>query len=101
MSTENDRLESLDAFTDRKIGRVGGKKREAFDTAYRNFKLGVLIQQARKKKGLTQEQLAMRSGTNKSYISKVERDAKDIRFSTLQRIIHEGLEGALEIQIRL
>jgi transcriptional regulator with XRE-family HTH domain len=52
-------------------------------------------------KGLTQEQLADLAGTNKSYISRLERNLKDIRFSTLQRIINEGLGGHLEISIRL
>ena len=41
------------------------------------------------------------AGTNKSYISKLERNLKDIRFSTLQRIINEGLGGYLDISIRL
>ena len=51
--------------------------------------------------GLTQEQLAKLAGTNKSYISKLERNLKDIRLSTLQRIINEGLGGHLEISIKL
>jgi transcriptional regulator with XRE-family HTH domain len=53
------------------------------------------------KQGLTQEQLAELAGTNKSYISKLERNLKDIRFSTLQRIINDGLGGHLDISIRL
>jgi len=59
-----------------------------------------MIQQARREKGMTQEQLAELAGTNKSYISKLEKDLKDIRFSTLQRIIKDGLGGQLEISIR-
>ena len=50
---------------------------------FETFRLGVLIQQVRQKKGLTQEQLATLAGTNKSYISKLEKDLKDIRSSTL------------------
>ncbi|MEO6718768.1 MAG: helix-turn-helix transcriptional regulator, partial [Ferruginibacter sp.] len=76
------------------------KKRDKFDTEYEAFKLGVLIQQARQKKGLTQEQVAELSGTNKSYISKLEKDLKDVRFSTLQRIIKDGLGGNLQISIK-
>ena len=37
---------------------------------------------------------------DKSYISKLEKDLKDVRFSTLQRIITEGLGGHLEISIK-
>jgi len=101
MKAKNKNLKSLDQFIDEKIGKKGTKTREKFDNDYETFKLGVLIQQAREKKGLTQEQLAELAGTNKSYISKLERDLKDIRFSTLQRIIHEGLGGHLDISIRL
>jgi len=101
MKAKNKNLKSLDQFIDEKIGKKGTETREKFDNDYEIFKLGVLIQQAREKKGLTQEQLAELAGTNKSYISKLERDLKDIRFSTLQRIIHEGLGGHLDISIRL
>lgn len=101
MKTKNKNLKSLDQFVDEKIGNKGSEKREEFETEYDAFKLGVLIQQAREKKGITQEQLAELAGTNKSYISKLERNLKDIRFSTLQRIINDGLGGHLDISIRL
>ncbi len=101
MKVKNENLKSLDQFIDQKIGKKGSVKREKFETEYDAFKLGVLIQQAREDKGLTQEQLAELAGTNKSYISKLERNLKDIRFSTLQRIINEGLGGHLDISIRL
>ena len=100
MKANDKNLKSLDQFVDEKIGKKGTEKRERFETEYDAFKLGVLIQQAREKKGLTQEQLAKLAGTNKSYISKLERNLKDIRFSTLQRIINEGLGGHLEISIK-
>ncbi|MFA5669238.1 MAG: helix-turn-helix transcriptional regulator [Balneolaceae bacterium] len=103
MKTKNKNLKSLDQFIDEKIGQRGTEKREKFETEYDAFKLGVLIKQAREDQGLTQEQLAELAelaGTNKSYISKLERNLKDIRFSTLQKIINEGLGGHLDISIR-
>lgn len=100
MKEKDENLVSLDQFLDEEIGEIGSKKRDQFETEYEVFKLGVLIREARKEKGLTQEQVAELSGTNKSYISKLEKDLKDIRFSTLQRIITEGLGGHLEISIR-
>ncbi|MCT4663665.1 MAG: helix-turn-helix domain-containing protein [Flavobacteriales bacterium] len=100
MTVKNKNLKSLDQFVDEKIGQRGTKKREEFESDYDAFKLGILIKQAREEKGLTQEQLAELAGTNKSYISKLERNLKDIRFSTLQRIINEGLGGHLDISIR-
>lgn len=101
MKARNKKLKSLDQLIDEKVGRKGTDKREHFENEYDNFKLGVLIQQAREQKGLTQEQLAKLAGTNKSYISKLERNLKDIRYSTLKRIINEGLGGHLDISIRI
>jgi HTH-type transcriptional regulator/antitoxin HipB len=94
-------LTSLSDFIDEKVGPKGSKKRDKYDKGFEAFKLGVLIQQARQEKGLTQEQLAELAGTNKSYISKLEKDLKDVRFSTLQRIIKDGLGGQLQISIKV
>jgi len=94
------RLTTLNEFIEKKVGKKGTKKRDRFETEYEGFRLGVLIQQARHDKGLTQEEVAELSGTNKSYISKLEKDLKDVRFSTLQRIIKEGLGGHLEVSIK-
>ena len=93
-------IKTLDQFIDDEVGKKGTKKREKLEAGYEVFKLGVMIQQARQQKRLTQEQLTEQAGTNKSYISKLEKDIKDIRFSTLQRIINEGLGGHLEISIK-
>lgn len=92
-------LTRLSDFVEEKVGKRGTKKRESYERGLETFKLGVLIQQARHEKGLTQEQLAELAGTNKSYISKLEKDLKDVRFSTLQRIIKDGLGGQLQIVI--
>ena len=94
-------LTSLDDFIDEKVGLRGSKKRDKYDKQFEAFKLGLLIQQARQEKGLTQEQVAELAGTNKSYISKLEKDLKDVRFSTLQRIIKDGLGGQLQISIKV
>jgi len=53
----------------------------------------------RKEKGLTQEQLAKKCGTTKTYISRIENNASDIRLSTLMRIISEGLGGHLRVNV--
>jgi len=61
----------------------------------------VLIQQARIERGMTQEQLAEKCGTNKGYISKIENDIKEVRLSTLRKIVELGLGGKLELAIKL
>jgi HTH-type transcriptional regulator / antitoxin HipB len=94
-------LKSLDQFVDEQYGERGTPKREKFEKGYQEFKLGALIHEARLEKGLTQEELAERCGTNKAYISKVENNIKDVRLSTLQKIIEVGLGGKMHLSIKL
>ncbi len=94
-------LKTLDQFVDEQYGVKGTSKRDKFETGYEAFKLGFLLQQARLEKGLTQEELAAKCGTNKGYISKIENNLKEIRISTLQKIVELGLGGHLELSIKL
>ena len=94
-------LKSLDQFVDEQYGKRGTSKREKLEKGYQEFKLGALIHDARLEKGMTQEELAERCGTNKAYISKVENNVKDVRMSTLQKIIEIGLGGKLKVSIQL
>ena len=94
-------LKTLDQFVDEQYGKRGTSKREKFEKGYEDFRLGSLIQEARLEKGMTQEQLAVKCGTNKGYISKVENSVKDVRISTLQKIVEVGLGGHLRLSIML
>ena len=91
----------FDAHLDREYGQRGTEKREAFEEGFEAFKLGVMLQELRKNQGLTQEQLAQKCGTTKTYISRIENNASDIRLSTLMRIIREGLGGHLKLNVEL
>lgn len=84
---------------DKKYGEKGTESREKFEEEFDTFRIGVLIQEARKRQKLTQQQLADKVGTTKNYISRVENDASDIRLSTLMRIIREGLGGSLKLSV--
>jgi len=86
---------------DKKYGPLGSPKRTKWHQQFEAFKIGVLIEEARKKQGLTQEELALKCGTNKSYISRIENNASDIRLSTLMRIIQVGLGGQLKLSLEL
>ncbi|KAF0204482.1 MAG: XRE family transcriptional [Bacteroidetes bacterium] len=94
-------IKTLDQFVDEQYGKKGTSKRNKFENGYEDFKLGFLIQQARLEKGLTQEELAQKCGTNKGYISKIENNIKEVRISTLQKIVELGLGGHLELSIKL
>jgi len=63
----------------------------------RTIKLGLMIKQARLNLGLTQEELAARSGTSKHYISKIENDKSGIELFSLQKIVEGGLGKRLNI----
>lgn len=99
MKTKKNRIVRFDDFLDNEYGKRGTKKREKFEHGYESFKLGVMLQELRKQKKMTQEQLAEKCGTTKNYISRIENDASDIRLSTLLRIIREGLGGSINISI--
>jgi len=94
-------LKSLDQFVDEQYGKKGTARRDKFEKGYESFKLGFMIQQARLEKGMTQEELAKKCGTNKGYISKIENNVKEARLSTLQKIVELGLGGHLELSIKL
>ncbi|HAO08283.1 MAG TPA: transcriptional regulator [Chryseobacterium sp.] len=94
-------IKTLDQFIDEEYGKKGTTKRDKFEKGYQSFRLGFLIQQARLEKGMTQEQLAEKTGTNKGYISKIENNIKEVRISTLQKIVELGLGGHLELSIKL
>lgn len=101
MKTNKKNTKSLDQFIDEQFGKVGTSKRNQFEKGYEAFKIGFLIQQARLEKGMTQEELAQKCGTNKGYISKIENNIKEVRISTLQKIVEMGLGGQLDVSIKL
>lgn len=92
---------TLDEILDNKYGKRGEEKREKWEQEFEAFRLGVLLEEARLKLGMTQEELAKKCGTNKSYISRIENDASDIRLSTLMKIIQQGLGGHLKLTLQL
>jgi len=71
---------------------------EGYDEGFENFKIGVLLRQAREKSGITQEAVAKKLHTNKSAISRIENHSEDIRLSTLRKYAQAlGKEIHLEI----
>jgi DNA-binding XRE family transcriptional regulator len=101
MKTKNKSLTTLEEFKEKNYGKRGTKKRDELEAGYESFKLGALIQDTRLEMGMTQEQLAEKVGTTKSYISKIENNIKEARISTLQRIVELGFGGQLEFSIKI
>ena len=99
MKKKNNNLTSFGDHLDKEYGKIGTEKRDKYEQEYEAFKLGVMLQELRKELGMTQEQLAEKCGTTKTYISRIENDASDIRLSTLMRIIRKGLGGHLRLSV--
>lgn len=101
MKAKKSNITTLDQFKDKQYGKRGTAKRENLEAGYENFKIGALLHEARLEKGMTQEELAEKVGTTKSYISKIENDVKEVRISTLQKIVEIGLGGTIKLFIKL
>jgi DNA-binding XRE family transcriptional regulator len=98
MKKEKDNnLTSFADHLDKQYGKRGTAEREKFEEGFEAFKLGVMILELRRESGMTQEELARKCGTTKTYISRIENDASDIRLSTLMRIVREGFGGHLRL----
>jgi len=82
---------AFDELLDIKYGKPGTPKRDEFENKAKAFVVGEMIKDARKEAHITQEELARKTGTKKSYISRVENGKIDIQVSTLFKIFEEGL----------
>jgi ribosome-binding protein aMBF1 (putative translation factor) len=82
-----------------KYGEKGTPARDKYESDSLAFRLGVMLKEARSQAKITQEELAEKTGTKKSYISRIERGKSDIQVSTYQRLIELGLGKHLNISI--
>jgi len=89
--------DDLDKYISRRK-RADKKFAEGFESGYQELKVGVLLRQAREQAGITQEDLARRTKTRKSAISRLENHAEDVRLSTIERVAH-ALGRNLVIQL--
>ena len=101
MKTIKKQTTTLEDFKTQNYGERGTPEREVLENGFEAFKIGALIQTTRLELEMTQEELAQKTGTTKSYISKLENNVKEARISTLQKIIQLGFGGKLEINIKL
>jgi HTH-type transcriptional regulator / antitoxin HipB len=97
---KSNNLTSFKDHLDKEYGKVGTKSRTEYEEGFEAFKLGVLLQDLRAKEGMTQEELANRCGTTKSYISRIENNASDIRLSTIIRIFREGFGKQIKLSVK-
>lgn len=89
---------TLDELLDVQYGKVGTPERDEFDKETQAFCLAATLKEERLRAGLTQQQLAERIGTKKTYISRLENGKADVQLSTLFRIF-EGLGRRVSLTI--
>ncbi len=82
---------NFDELLDIKYGKIGTEKRDGFEEKAQYFVISEILKEARKEANMTQEQLADKVGTKKSYISRLENGKCDIQLSTLYKIFEFGL----------
>ena len=99
MKKEKD-LTTFEEYLDETYGKVGTKTRTDFEIKAKAFAIGEIIKDERKKAKMTQEELAKRTGTRKSFISRIENGHSDIQLSTLYKLIEQGLGKKINLSIR-
>ena len=90
---------NFDELLDIKYGKTGTEKRDKFEEKAQYFVISEMLKESRKDAGFTQEQLAEKIGTKKSYISRLENGKCDIQLSTLYRIFESGLGKQVNLLI--
>ena len=92
-------ITTFDEHLDGRYGKIGTEKRTEFEIKAKAFAIGEILREARKEAKMTQEELAKKTGTKKSFISRIENGHSDIQLSTLYRIVEIGLGRRISLTI--
>lgn len=95
----DNKLTNFDDHLTERYGAIGTEKRTNFEIKAKAFAIGEIIRDARKEAKMTQEQLAEKTGTKKSFISRIENGHSDIQLSTLYRLIEIGFGKTVNLSI--
>jgi DNA-binding XRE family transcriptional regulator len=92
-------ITTFDEHLDQRYGKIGTEKRTEFEIKAKTFAIGEILREARKESKMTQEELARKTGTRKSFISRIENGHSDIQLSTLYRIVEIGFGKRVNVTI--
>jgi DNA-binding XRE family transcriptional regulator len=90
---------TFDELLDIKYGKIGSATRDEYEAKANYFVISEMLKEARKEAHITQEQLADKIGTKKSYISRLENGKADIQVSTLYKIFETGLGRKIRLTL--
>ena len=100
MENKRLRIYTLDEAKDKHLGKVGTDRRDKYEYELRLDLLGEMIKQARKERHLTQSQLGELIGVQKSQISRIERNAKNVTIETILRVFR-ALQAKVNFNVEL
>lgn len=89
--TDYSNIKTFDQLIEREHGKIGSDTRNEYEEKVQLFIISEMLKEERKKANMTQQQLADRAGTNKSYISRIENAKGNVNISTIIRIFEKGL----------
>ena len=92
-------ITTFDEHLDNRYGKIGSEKRTEFEIKAKSFAIGEILREARKDAHMTQEELAHKTGTRKSFISRIENGHSDIQLSTLYRLVEIGFGKRVNLTI--
>ena len=92
-------ITTFDDHLDNRYGKIGSEKRTDFEIKAKAFAIGEILRDARKEAHMTQEELARKTGTRKSFISRIENGHSDIQLSTLYRLVEIGFGKRVNLTI--
>ena len=81
-------------------GEIGTVRRDRLEAELANLRVGLQIRKAREARRMTQSQLAEKIGKERSFISKVESDGKNLTLSTSLFFCVLGIISFLLVTIR-
>jgi DNA-binding XRE family transcriptional regulator len=91
-------INSFEQLIEAEHGKVGTKSRNSFDEKAQMFIISEMLKEARKEAKITQEELAEKTGTKKSYISRIENGKGNIQLATLIRLFEFGLNKRIGLK---
>lgn len=94
------RIYTLDEAKDKYLGKIGTEKRDKYEYELKLDLLGAMIKQARKERHLTQSQLGEMIGVQKSQISRIESNAKNVTIETILRVFN-ALKAKVNFNVEL
>lgn len=99
ISKKRKSITSFDEHLEKRYGKIGTKRRTEFEIKAKSFAIGEIIKEERRLANMTQDDLARKTGTKKSFISRIENGHSDIQLSTLFKLIELGLGRKVSLTI--